>query len=84
VHINGETAFLGFFPDNEGKRSPSVPDGMWSGDQSEVKFRLVGGGAGDLITVQWYQLIPLEGAYRAAVEFMRSPTLPKSVTWFEL
>jgi hypothetical protein len=38
----------------------------------------------DSITVQSWQLVPLEVAYKAAVEFMLSPVLPESVSWFEL
>ncbi len=84
VHINGEAAFLCFFPDRDGGHPGFVPDGMWPGDHREVRFRLVGGFEGDTITVTWWQLVPVDAAYQASVEFLRSPSLPPSVTWFEL
>jgi hypothetical protein len=84
VHINGESAFLCFFPDRDGGHPGFVPDRMWAGDRREVRFRLVGGSEGDSITVPWWQLVPVEAAYRAAVEFLHAQSLPPSVTWFEL
>ena len=84
VHINGEAAFLCFFPDKDGGHPGFVPNEMWPGEHREIRFRLVGGGAGDSITVPWWQLVPVDAAYRAAVEFLHSPSPPPSVSWFEL
>jgi hypothetical protein len=84
VHINGDAAFLWFCPDREGSHPGFVPDGMWSGDCRDVRFLLVGGYEGDAITPLWRQLLPIDAAYRAAVEYLHSPSLPASVTWFEL
>jgi hypothetical protein len=84
VHINREAAFLCFFPDRNGGHPGFVPDGMWSGEQRDLRFLLVGGDDGSAIWVAWWQLVPVDVAYRAAVEFLHSPSLPPSVTWFEL
>jgi hypothetical protein len=84
VHVNGDAAFLCFFPDRNGGHPGFVPDKLWLGERREVRFRLVGGSEGDRITVPWWQLVPPEVAYRAAVEFLHSPALPRSVSWFEL
>jgi len=83
VHINGDAAFVWFCP--AGDSHPGfVPDGMWSGDRTDVRFLLVGGDEGSSITVAWRQLLPVDAAYRAAVEYLYSPSPPASVTWFEL
>lgn len=84
VHINGEAAFLCFFPDTDGRHPGFVPHGMWAGEQQDVRFLLVGGDEGSAIRVPWTQLVPVDTAYRAAIEFLLSPTLPWSVRWFEL
>ena len=46
VHINGNAAFLCFFPDRNGGHPGFVPDGMWPGDRRDVRFLLVGGDEG--------------------------------------
>jgi hypothetical protein len=85
VHIHGDSAYLHYFPDMSGQRAGYAPDRMWPGGPGEpVQFRLVGGSAGDTISVPWRQLVPVEVAYRAAVEFLHSPSLPASVSWVEL
>ncbi len=84
VHIHGNVAFLWFCPASDGKHSGFVPDGMWSGEHRDVRFLQVHGGDADSIIVKWWQLLPLDGAYRAAVEYLHSPLLPASASWFEL
>src|SRR5262245_17739735 len=84
VHINGEAAFLWFCPDRNGKHPGFVPDRMWSGEERESRFLLVNGTEADSIRVPGWQLLPVDSAYRAAVEFLRFPVLPASVSWFEL
>ena len=84
VHVNGEAAFLCFFPSKGGGHPGFVPDGMWPGERREVRFLLVGGDEGSAISVAWWQLLPVDAAYRAAVEYLHSPELPQSVRWFEL
>jgi hypothetical protein len=84
VHIHGDAAFLCFFPDKEGGHPGFVPDGMWSGEKQDVRFLLVDGFEADAIQINWRQLVPLEVAFRAAVEFLHSPELPPSVSWLEL
>jgi hypothetical protein len=84
VHLNEDAAFLWFCPDKDGRHPGFVPDGMWSGDHRDVRFLLVGGSEGDAIRPPWWQLLPVEAAYQAAIEFLHSPSLPLSVTWFEL
>jgi hypothetical protein len=85
IHINRDAAFLCFFPlDRSGGHPGFVPDHMWPATHCDVDFLLVGGDEADSITVPWDQLVPVDIAYRAAVEFLRSPTRPRSVKWFEL
>ena len=84
VHINGEAAFLGYFPNQNGGHPVFVPHEMWTGEQRDVRFLLVGGDEGSAIQVLWYQLVPLEVAYQAAVDYLHSPTLPRLVRWLEM
>src|SRR5262249_48639799 len=70
IHINREAAFLWFCPgpDVEGQSHPGfVPHKMWPGEHRDVRFELVPYG-GESITRPWHQLVPLDVAYRAAVE----------------
>jgi hypothetical protein len=78
VHVHGTAAFL------DGKHPGFVPDGMWPGQRRGVRFLQTSGFPADAIEVPWWQLLPVEAAYRAAVEFLRSPERPTSVSWFEL
>ena len=84
IHINGETAFLCFFPKKDGGHPGFVPNGMWSGERCDVRFQLVGGSESDSIIVPWWQLVPVATAYQAGCEFLHSPSLPASISWFEL
>jgi hypothetical protein len=84
VHIHGDAAFLCFFPDEDGQHPGFVPDGMWPGERQPARFRVVGGTEADSITVPWWQLLPVESAYRAAVEYLHTRSLPCSVSWLEL
>jgi hypothetical protein len=84
VHVSGDAAYVWFCPSEDGRSAGFVPYNMWPGEHSEVRFRLVSEFEGDSITVPWWQLVPVDVAYRAAVEFLHSPSLPASVTWFEL
>jgi hypothetical protein len=83
VHIRGDVAHVHYFPG--GRQTDYAPDGMWPNGLTEtVQFRLVGGSAGDTISVPPWQLVPADVAYRAAVEFFHSPAPPACVSWMEL
>jgi hypothetical protein len=82
VHINGDTAFLCFFP-RDGHPG-FVPVGMWATRRSDVRFLQVDGGEGSAIWISWDQLLPVEAAYQAAVDFLHSPSPPESASWSEL
>jgi hypothetical protein len=84
VHIHGDAAFLWFSPDGDGGHPGFVPDGMWGGEQCGVRFLQTSGTVADSIEVPWWQLVPVEAAYRAAVEYLQSPERPSSVSWVEL
>jgi hypothetical protein len=84
VHISGDAKFLWFCPDPGGSHPGFVPDGIWSGDRRDGRFLLVCGDEPDSIIVQWWQLLPVDAAYMAAVEYLQSPSPPASVRWFEL
>jgi hypothetical protein len=84
VHFHGGAAFPWFVPDRRGKHPGFVPEAMWPGERHEVCFLRTSGMQADSILVPWWQLVPEEVAYRAAVEFFRSPTPPSSVPWLEL
>jgi hypothetical protein len=82
VHIHDNAAFLCYLPDRDGKHAGFVPDRMWDGERRAVQFLQTT--EGDTIEVEWYQLVPVEAAYRAAVEYLHMEAPPPSVSWFEL
>lgn len=84
VHFYADAAFLWFQPNRDGAHAGFVPNGMWQGAQNAVRFLQTSGFQADAIEVPWWQLVSVEVAYRAALEFLHSPELPKSVTWFAL
>lgn len=84
VHVHGGAAFLWFQPDRDGRHPGFVPDGMWAGERRSVGFLQTSGFPADAIEVAWWQLVPVEAAYRAAVEFLHGPGRPGSVSWLEL
>lgn len=84
VHIRGDAAFLWFQPDRDGRQPGFVPDGMWASERQSIRFLQSSGSQADAIEVPWWQLVPVEAAYRAAVEFLHSSERPASVSWFEL
>lgn len=84
VHINGDAAFLWFCPNTNGSHPGFVSAGKWSKDRRDVRFLLVGGDEASSISVPWWQLLPVDTAYAAAVEYLNSQSRPASVTWFEL
>jgi len=84
VHINGEAAYLWYLANSNERHPGWVPDGMWTEEQGEFKFMIVGGYDADAIFPPWWQLVPKETAYRAAVEFLHSPGRPRCINWFEL
>ena len=84
VHIHGQAAFLWFSPHKDGGNAGFVPDGMWSGEQREVRFLQTDGSLANSFGVPWQRLLPVEAAYRAAVEYLHSRGRPSSVSWFEL
>ena len=82
LHINAECAFLCFFP---GGRHPGfVPNGMWRFKRDPVKFLQVNSSEADAIEVDSKQLVSVETAYQAAIEFLHSRAIPAVITWFEL
>jgi hypothetical protein len=84
LFIHGDDAFLWFLPDRDGKHPGFVPDGMWGSERRGVRFLQTSGTLADAIEVPGWQLVPVEAAYRAAVEYLHSPERPASVSWFEL
>jgi hypothetical protein len=84
VHINGEAAFLWLLPYRDGRHPGFVPNGMWSVEQPDVRFLQVDGTEADAVWISWRQLVPVDVAYRAAVEYMHSAARPPSVAWSEL
>lgn len=84
VHIHGDAAFLWFQPERDGRHPGFVPDGMWPGERRGVRFLQTSGFPSDAIEVPWWQLVPVEAAYQAAVAFLHTPERPASVSWFEL
>lgn len=84
VHINGDAAFLWYLPDRDSKHPGFVPDGMWEREHHNVRFLQTSAIEADAINVGWWQLLPVDAAYRAAAEYLHSSSLPASVSWFEL
>ena len=85
IHINGDLAYLHYFPDNQRQHPGFQAKGMMAGDcEDEVRFLMTSGTEADSITMPRETLVPVEAAYKAAEEFLRKPALPPSVSWSEL
>ena len=85
IHINGDVAYLHYFPDNQGLHPGFQAKGMVPRDcEEEVHFLMTTGTEADSITMPRETLVPVEAAYKAAEEFLRKPALPPSVSWLEL
>jgi hypothetical protein len=81
VSINGDAAHLWFLPEGDGRNPGFVPNGMWPGQRRDVRFLQTSGDEGDSIFVLWWwQLVPFEVAYTAAVEYLHTRARPSSVT----
>ncbi len=84
-HINGDVAYLHFFPDQSGGHpgfQPVMKSPPSCGDR--VRFLQIDGSEADSFDMPRGTLIDLETAYKAAGEFLRNPSLPTSVNWIEL
>jgi hypothetical protein len=84
LHIHGDAAFLWFLPDRDGSHPGFVPDRVWQGEHRDLRFLQTSGAEADLIIVPWWQLLPVEIAYRAAVEYLHTRARPSSVSWLAL
>jgi hypothetical protein len=83
VHVNKEVAYLHYFP--HGRHPGFQAWGMTpSGVEDYVRFRQVGDVEADAVNMPGETVVPIETAYKAAVEFFNNPDLPKSVRWTEL
>jgi hypothetical protein len=84
VHINGELAYLHYFPDNSGQSAGCQSTGMTPpGCPETVLFVQTDGseGSGSAIEVLDYNVCTVDVAYQAAGEFYREPRLPRCVEW---
>jgi hypothetical protein len=85
VHINGNVAYLHYFPDAQGRHPGYQAAGMTpEGCDEPVWFLQVNGTQADGFEMPASALVAVEVSYDAAREFFLSPGLPHSVSWFEL
>ncbi len=85
IHLNGDVAYLHYFPDGEGKHPGYQVAALSSAEHDEpVRLLQVYGGKADGFAMPPELLVPAEVAYQAAREFLRSPSLPLSIRWHEL
>ena len=83
VEINGEVAYVHYFPNDPGDHAGFHAEGMTPTECDEFVTMCLPGGQRD--PVKREQLVPVAAAYRAALEFMRNPAEPPpAVTWAEL
>lgn len=84
VHLNGDIAYLHFFP--SGHDHPGFqPKNMTPAHCEEVvHFLLTNGSEGDSIDLPRSTLVSADAAYVAAMEFFRMEIPPPSIQWFEL
>ena len=83
VEFNRNIAYMHYFPAEEHpgyQPKDMTPDGC----PNVVHFLPIKGSEADSIDMPDYALVSAETAYAVAVEFFRSPDLPRSVSWFEL
>jgi hypothetical protein len=85
VHINQDLAYLHFFPDNEGRHPGFMSQGVPpEGCPDSVHFMQEDGIETEGIWAVRDAVVSVETACKAAVEFLQRPTLPASISWFEL
>jgi hypothetical protein len=86
IHINGNVAYLHFFRETQSTSHPGFQAwGMFpEGCEDCVHFLQIDGGDADAITALKQTVVSLEAAYKAAAEFLDTPTLPSSIRWSEL
>jgi hypothetical protein len=85
VHINGDVAYLHFFPDNSGDHAGFQATDMTPPKcDEEVHFLQTDGGEGASFDMWRGALVPVVVAYEAASEFLAAPARPPRVIWAEL
>jgi hypothetical protein len=85
VHINGEVAYIHFFPDNSGDHAGFQASNMMPSNYDEVvHFIQTDGSEAASFDMCRITLVPVAVAYEAAAEFLAKPSLPQCVNWAEL
>ena len=88
VHINGDVAYVHYFPDGDDAKNPRPgfqPQPRASGGhETPVRFVMTDGNLGSGIEMDPNYLVSLEQAYAAAADFFQSDVLPPSISWTEL
>jgi hypothetical protein len=83
VHTNGDKAYLHFFPDRDGDH-PGFQSTSSSPEQSLCHFVQTDGGEADSFDISGDNVVAVDLAYAAAVEFFRDgSSMPASITWRE-
>ena len=83
VQINGEIAYLHYFPveTHPGYQPRDLtPDGC----PAEVHFLQPDGSEAESFDMPDYAIVAADAAYVAAIEFFNSRALPPSISWLEL
>jgi hypothetical protein len=77
IHINGNFAYLHFFPADGHPGFQPVGDAKGE----DVKFQQEGQGE---FSMRREFVVPIEQAYQAAAEFFTAPQPPSCIKWIEL
>jgi len=83
LHMNGEKAYLHFFPDRSGDH-PGFQSRSSSHTDAVCHFVQTDGGEADSFDVSGDTVVSLDLAYAAAVEFLRAGSMPASINWREV
>ena len=85
VHVNGEFAYIRYFPSQSTNHAGFQPIGMTpSGCEHDVHFVQSDGGEADSFDMTPAAVVAVDLAYRAAAEFLADPGRPGCVKWLEL
>jgi hypothetical protein len=85
LHINGDIAYLHYFPSQTFRHPGFQASGMAPEKcEDSVRFVQVGGERADDITMPRHTLVSIDTAYKAALEFQGQSGKPRSIEWVEL
>jgi hypothetical protein len=85
IHINGDIAYLHFFPSTDEKHPGFQAIGIAPpGCTQAVHFLQIDGSEGSSFDMIPEALVPVEKAYQASREYFQQDERPMSISWLEL